>query len=155
MVSRRPDVFGNPLNLQRSTPQICYCFSNIKSSGGFAAARLGDGAALASLHRAASRMVRRLAVLRGDHILTNGGEPMNKARRKRLQRVLEKLQEQAAILSDLCEAENSALSNMEGTGNLETTERYQSIEQAAAQLDSAVAALDEAVQNIEEIDDLW
>lgn len=80
---------------------------------------------------------------------------MNKARRKRLQRVLEKLQEQAAILSDLCEAENSALSNMEGTGNLETTERYQSIEQAAAQLDSAVAALDEAVQNIEEIDDLW
>ena len=72
---------------------------------------------------------------------------MTKTRSQRLSEILDKIDEQISSLEDLKSEVEDHYGNMEGT-NLEQTERYSILTEAAETLDSGISDLQNAVETL-------
>lgn len=73
---------------------------------------------------------------------------MNKARRKRIEEVISKLQDLQGEIEDITSEEEEYRDNM--PENLVNSEKYEVAENARCLLDSAYSSVDEAVEMLEE-----
>ena len=75
---------------------------------------------------------------------------MNALRRKRLAEIIESIEEIKADLEEVLEEEENCRDNM--PESLQETERYQIMDEACDSIQSAIDALDEAADNLGEIE---
>ena len=73
---------------------------------------------------------------------------MNKDRRLRIRSVIQTIQECADTVSSIRDEEEMAMDGL--PENLQYSDRYTAMEDAAGYLESAESALEEAVQNLED-----
>lgn len=72
---------------------------------------------------------------------------MNNIRRKKLAKLYEELETLKSLLEEVAEEEQEAFDNI--PENLQYTGRYEKAEEAVDNLDTAVSALEEALESIE------
>lgn len=72
---------------------------------------------------------------------------MNNIRRTKLAKLYEELETLKSLLEEVAEEEQEAFGNI--PENLQYTERYEKAEEAVDNLDTAVSALEEALESIE------
>lgn len=74
---------------------------------------------------------------------------MNDARRRQLRRAIVLINEATSIMESVCDQEEEARDNM--PENLQSTDRFEAMEDAIDSLNNAAEKLEEAVESIESV----